>query len=85
MGLSFAGEAGRGSGSRPFRERPEVLFHKPLARPLDGVRAGRHLFHNFLIAQPFIGFQQNTGPRHLPCSGFAGADDAQESFPLFRC
>jgi hypothetical protein len=84
MGLGFAGEARRRSGTGPFRERREVLFYKSLARPLNGVWAGRHLFRNFLIAQSFIGFQQNTGPRHLSCGGLAVPDDAQEGFPLVR-
>jgi hypothetical protein len=57
MGLGFAGEAGRGSGARPFGEGGEILFHKPLARPLDGVWTSRHLLRNFLIAQSFISFQ----------------------------
>ena len=84
MGLGFAGEAGRGSGPRPFRQRREVLFHKPLARPLDGPRTRRYLLCNFFIAQPFIGFQQNAGSRHLSGRGLAGPDDAHEGFPLFR-
>jgi hypothetical protein len=84
MGLGFASKTGRRSGAGSFRERRKVLFHKPLARPLDGDRAGRHLLRNFLIAQPFIGFQQNACPRHLPRCGFAVPDDAHEGFPLFR-
>lgn len=84
MGLGFAGETGRGSGAGPFGERREILFHKPLARPLDGDRAGRHLLRNFLIVQPFIGFQQNARPRHLPRRGLAVPDDAHEGVPFFR-
>ena len=84
MGLGFAGEAGRRSGAGPFRERREILFHKPLPRPLDGVRAGRHLLGNFLIRQPFIGFQQNACSRYLSHGSLAGLNEAREGFPLFR-
>jgi hypothetical protein len=85
MGLSFAGEARRRAGARPFAKCREGLFYKPRARPLDGVHTGRYLLCNFVIRQPFIGFQQNTRPRHLSCSSFAGADDPHERVPLFRC
>jgi hypothetical protein len=57
MGFGFAGEARRGSGPRPFRQRRQVLFYKPLACPLDSHWTRRYFLGNFLIAQPFIGFQ----------------------------
>jgi len=84
MGLRFAGEARWGSGPRSFRQRPEVLFHKPLARSLDCHRARCYLLRNFFIAQPFIGLQQNARARHLAGSRLASPDDAQKRVPLFR-
>jgi hypothetical protein len=84
MGLGFAGKAGRRSGARPFGEGGEILFHKPLARPLDGVQAGRHLLGNFIICQPVVSFQQNTSACHLSSSSFASPDEAQKRIPLFR-
>lgn len=76
MGCAFAREPGRGARPRPFRERPKVLCHKALARAFDRDAAGRDLLGNFLIAEPFIGFQQNAGAGHLADGGFAGADEA---------
>ena len=76
MGRAFAREPGRGARPRPFRERPEVLFHKALARALDRDATRRDLLGNFLIVEPFIGFQQNTGARHLSRGGLARADEA---------
>jgi len=84
MGLSFAGEARWGSCPPSFRQRPEVLFHKPLARSLNCPGARCYLLRNFFIAQPFIGLQQNARARHLASSRLAGPNDAQERVPLFR-
>ena len=84
MRRAFACEPGRGARPRPFRERPEVLFHKALARALDRDTTGRDLLHDFLIAEPFVGFQQNAGPCHLASRGLARANEAEECF-LFVC
>ena len=77
MRRAFAREPGRGARPRPFRERPEVLFHKALARALDRDATRRDLLGNFLIAEPFIGFQQNAGTGHLPRRTLARADESQ--------
>ena len=74
MRRAFAREPGRGARPRPFRERPEVLFHKALARALDRDSTGRDLLRNFLIAEAFIGFQQNARACHLSGGGLAGVD-----------
>lgn len=71
MRRPFACEPGRGARPRPFRERPEALFHKALARAFDRDTTGRDLLHDFLIAEPFVGLQQNTRPGHLAGGGFA--------------
>ena len=71
MCLRFACEARRGSSPRPFCERPETLFDKALARPLHGASTRRDLLRNFLIAEPFIGFQQDAGARDLSSRGLA--------------
>jgi hypothetical protein len=84
MGLGFAREAGRSSGSWPFCQRRQVLFHKPLACPLDGHGTRRYLLGNVLIAQPFIGFQQNARARHLSGCGLAIPDEAYEGLSFFR-
>lgn len=76
MGRTFAREPGRGSRPRSFGECPQALFHKALARAFDRGTAGRDLLNNFLIVEPFIGFQQNAGARHLSCCGLARADEA---------
>jgi hypothetical protein len=80
MRRAFAREPGRGARPRPFRERPEVLFHKALARTLDRDATRRDLLGNFLIAEPFIGFQQNAGSCHVASHGLARADEAEECF-----
>jgi hypothetical protein len=71
MGRAFAREPGRGSRSRSFRQRPQALFHKALARAFNRDATGRYLLGNLFIAQPFIGFQQNAGTRHLSGDGLA--------------
>lgn len=76
MGLAFAREPGRCARTRPFHERPEVLFHKALARALDRDSTGRNLLHNFLIGEPFISFQQDAGACHLSSCGLARSDEA---------
>lgn len=76
MGRTFAREPGRGARPRSFGECPQALFHKALARAFDRGTAGRDLLGNFLIAESFIGFQQNAGARHLSCRGLARADEA---------
>jgi len=82
MRRAFAREPGRGARPRPFRECPEALFHKALARTFDRDATGRDLLHDFLIAEPFVGFQQNPCPGHLAGGGFAGADEAEEGVPF---
>jgi hypothetical protein len=76
MGRTFAREPGRGSRPWSFRQRPQALFHKALARAFDRGATGRDLLGNFLIAEPFIGFQQNPGTHHLSGYGLARADEA---------
>ena len=71
MGRAFPREPGRRARPRPFRKRPEALFHKALARALDRDATGRDLLGNFLIAEPFVSFQQNAGARHLSGGGLA--------------
>jgi hypothetical protein len=56
MGRRFPGEAWRRAGPRAFRQRPEVLFHKPVADALDRPYTCGHLLGNIFIAQPLIGF-----------------------------
>lgn len=82
MGGPFAGEPGRRARPWSFRERPEALFHKTLARTLDRDATGRDFLRDFLVAESFIGFQQNAGAGHLSGSGLARADEAQECFPF---
>lgn len=76
MGRAFASEPGRCTRPRPFGERPQALFHKALARAFDRSATGRNFLGNFLIVEPFIGFQQNAGARHLAGGGLARADEA---------
>jgi hypothetical protein len=76
MGRAFARKPGRGPRPRPFSEHAKALFHKSLARAFDGDTTGRDLLSNFLIAESFIGFQQNPGARHLSYCGLARADEA---------
>ena len=71
MRRAFAREPGRGARSWPFRERPEVLCHEALARALDRDATRRDLLHDFLVAESFIGFEQNARARHLSSSGLA--------------
>jgi hypothetical protein len=56
MGRPFAREPGRGARPRSFRECPETLFHKALARAFDRGATGYDFLRNLFIAQPFIGF-----------------------------
>jgi hypothetical protein len=76
MGRAFASEPGRCTCPRSFGEHPQALFHKSLACALDRDAAGRDLLGNFLIGEPFIGFQQNTGARDLSSRSLARADEA---------
>ena len=76
MRRTFAAEPGRGARPRPLRERPEALFHEALARALDCHATRRDLLGDFLIAESFIGFQQNAGSCHLASRGLARADEA---------
>jgi hypothetical protein len=85
MRRAFAREPGRGARSWPFRERPEALFHEALARALDRDATRRDLLGNFLIAESFIGFQQNARARHLAGGGLAGVEQAQKCVSLCRC
>jgi hypothetical protein len=78
MRRAFTREPARGARPRSFRECPEVLFHKALARAFDRDATGRDLLHDFLIAEPFIGFQQNAGSCHLARRGLARANEAEE-------
>jgi hypothetical protein len=57
MGLAFAREPRRRARTRPLGERPETLFHKSLTRALDRDSTGCDRLRNFLIAEPFLGFQ----------------------------
>lgn len=70
MRRAFARQPGRSARSRPFRERPEALFHKALARAFDCDATGRHFLRYFLIAEPFVSFQQNASAGHLAGGGF---------------
>lgn len=85
MRRTFAAEPGRGARPRPLRERPEALFHEALARALDCHATRRDLLCDFLIAESFIGFQQNACARHLSGGGLAGVDQAQKCVSLCRC
>ena len=80
MRRAFTREPARGARPRPVRERPEALFHKALARAFDRDATGRDLLHDFLIAEPFVGFQQNAGSCHLASRGLARANEAEECF-----
>lgn len=71
MRRTFACESGRSARPRPFRERPEALFHKALARAFDRDTTGRDLLRYFLIAEPVVSFQQNASAGHLSGGGFA--------------
>jgi len=82
MCRAFARKPGRGACPRSFQERPEILFHKTLARALDRDATRRDLLDNFLIAEPFIGFQQNARACHLASRGLARADEAEECVPF---
>jgi hypothetical protein len=82
MRRAFAAEPGRGSRPWPFRERPQALFHEALARALDRDTTRRDLLSNFLIAEAFIGFQQNACARHLSGGGLAGVDQTQKCVSL---
>ena len=70
MRRTFAREPGRSARSRPFRKRPEALFHKALARAFDRDATGRDFLRYFLIAEPFVSFQQNASAGHLSGGGF---------------
>ena len=76
MGGPFAREPGRGSRPWSFRQRPQALLHKALARAFDRGTTGRDLLGNFFIAESFIGFQQNAGTHHLPGCSLARANKA---------
>jgi hypothetical protein len=82
MGCAFARQPGRRTCPRPLREGPEALFHKALARPLDRDTTGRDLLSNLLIREPFVGFQQDAGARHLASRGPARANEVQKRFPF---
>jgi hypothetical protein len=83
MGCPFAREPRRGSRPWAFRQRPQALFDKTLARALDRDATGRDLLRNFLIAESFIGFQQNAGTRHLAGDGLARVDEPYKRLSLF--
>ena len=85
MGRAFAREPGRRACPRPFGECPQALFHKALARTLDCDSTGGDLLRNFLIAEPFISFQQNAGACYLSSRRLARVDEVQECLSLFRC
>lgn len=70
MGRAFAREPRRGSRPWSFRERPEALFHKALARAFDRSATGCDLLGNLFIAEPFVSFQQNASAGHLAGGGF---------------
>ena len=84
MGRTFAREPGRCACPRSLRECPEALFYEALARALDCDATGRDLLRNFLIAEPFIRFQQDAGTRHGASCGLARSDEGQEGFPFLR-
>ena len=71
MRRAFAREPGRSARPWPFRECPEALFHKALARALDRDATRRDLLCYFLVAESFIGFEQNARAGHLSSSGLA--------------
>jgi len=71
MRRTFAREPGRRARPWPFRECPEALFHKALACTFDRNATSRHFLRDFLVAEPFVSFQQNAGTGHLSGGGFA--------------
>jgi hypothetical protein len=83
MGCAFAREPRRGSRPRSFRQRPQALFHKALARALDRRATGGDRLGNLFIIEPFIGFQQNAGAHHLSGGGLARADEFHKRVSLF--
>jgi hypothetical protein len=82
MGRPFAREPRRGSRPWSFRQRPQALFHKALAGALDRDAAGGDLLGNLLIAESFIGFQQNAGTGHLARRGLARAHEPDKRLSL---
>jgi hypothetical protein len=82
MGCPFARQPGRRPCPRSLPECPEALCHKALARPLDRDATGRDLLSNLLIREPFVGFQQDAGARHLASRGPARANEVQKCFPF---
>jgi hypothetical protein len=75
MGRPFAREPWGSPCPWSFREYPETLFHKALARALNRRATGCDLLGNLFIAEPFIGFQQNTGAQHLSGCGLARTEE----------
>ena len=76
MGRPFAREPRRSPCPGSFREGPETLFHKALARALDRRATGGDLLGNLFIPEPFIGFQQNAGAQHFSGCGLARTEAA---------
>jgi hypothetical protein len=62
----------------------ETLFDKTFAHPLNGGHAGRDFFRDLLIAQPVIGFEQDSRSRCLASRRFSAAQQALQ-FVSFFC